>query len=317
MIKKSVSILFTTLCFCVLFSCGKEKEDAKTEITVENDSITNTVTIEEASDLKKFEIGKARLGPVAIGMTLAKAEGFLKAFTKQEAKAYDFGLDGGGKAFIYNYKSKPVLVLVPARDADSIIAIVAIDAKLTTKDGLHPKMKVEEIMPYYPNVKVHNNLMMEWEEIIDDVNGWEFVFMTNAKNRVGDYKNENEPAFPKRLNARCDWITIKRPDTNTDCTVLREGTFTYKDPQGDDVIVKVNDNIWTEEHKQGKYVTIAQMKWLNKCEYENKLIMSSIPGFKLAPGTVMNVTVDKVKAYDIYFTATAAGKSYHGKLTKI
>lgn len=103
----------------------------------------------------------------------------------------------------------------------------------------------------------------------------------------------------------------------TGCDMLHKGTFTYKDSEGEDVTVKIVDGIWTEEHKKGQYVTIAKMKWTGKCEYENMLIMSSLPNFKLAPGTVMDVVIDKTEGNDIYFTATAAGKSYHSMLTKI
>jgi hypothetical protein len=174
------------------------------------------------------------------------------------------------------------------------------------------------MLPYYPNVKIHYNQMMGWENITDEVNGWSMVFMTNDKNRIGDYKKgSDKPALPKKFDARTSWITITKPNTKTDCSLLREGKFTYKDSEGEDVVVKVNDNVWTEEHKGGKYITMAQMKWLSKCEYENTLIMSSLPGFKLPPGTKMDVTLDKVTGFDIYFTATADGKSYHGKLTKI
>lgn len=103
----------------------------------------------------------------------------------------------------------------------------------------------------------------------------------------------------------------------TGCDMLHKGIFVYKDPQGQDVKVSITDNVWTEEHKNGQYVTIAKMKWTGQCSYENTLLMSSLPDFSLPPGTVMQVTIDKVEGFDVYFTATAAGKSYHSKLTKI
>jgi hypothetical protein len=103
----------------------------------------------------------------------------------------------------------------------------------------------------------------------------------------------------------------------TGCQILRKGTFTYNDTDGDMVVVKIVDGAITEEHKGGKYVIVSQMKWINDCEYDNMLILSTVPKVKLEPGTVMNVVIDKVEGNDIYFTATAKGKSYHNMLTKI
>ena len=101
------------------------------------------------------------------------------------------------------------------------------------------------------------------------------------------------------------------------CQILRKGTFTYKDTDGDPVIVKIVDDVSTEEHKGGKYMIMSQLKWISDCEYENMLIVSTVPKVRLEPGTVMNVTIDKVDGNDIYFTATARGKSYHSMLTKV
>ncbi|MDV6169918.1 hypothetical protein R1T16_15885 [Flavobacterium sp. DG1-102-2] len=318
MIKNTLYHIITAFCLLTVLSCAKEKETKEQEAAETTEQKKAQETKEEkAYDFSKFAIGKAKLGPVKIGMTIAKAETYLTDFTQQDAEALDFGFDGGGKAFIYNYKGKPVLALVPALNSDVIIGIAAIDKNLQTFLYTHPKMAIKDMLPVYPNVKVQLNQMMEWEEIFDDVNGWNYVFMTNDKNRVGAYKNESEATLPARLTAQSDWITIRKPASKNDCTLLHSGTFTYKDSEGDDVLVKINDKVWTEEHKGGKYVTLAQMKWVSKCEYENTLIMSSIPGFKLEPGTVMNVTIDKIKGFDIYFTATAEGNSYHGILTKI
>lgn len=105
--------------------------------------------------------------------------------------------------------------------------------------------------------------------------------------------------------------------TNAGCAIMREGTFKYKDPDGDDVIVKISGEGVTEEHKKGKYFLMSKIKWINDCEYENMLVMCTIPQFNLEPGTVMEVTIDKVEGRQIYFTATAKGKSYHNVLTKI
>lgn len=103
----------------------------------------------------------------------------------------------------------------------------------------------------------------------------------------------------------------------TGCQMLRKGTFTYNDTEGDAVTVKIVDNMVTEEHKGGKYMLMSQVTWKGECEYDNMLIMSTVPGVQLEPGTVMNVVIDKVEGNNIYFTATAKGKSYHSMLTKV
>lgn len=101
------------------------------------------------------------------------------------------------------------------------------------------------------------------------------------------------------------------------CQILRKGTFTYKDTEGDPVIVKIVGDMSTEEHKGGKYMLMSKLTWKSECEYDNMLIVSTVPGVQLEPGTVMNVVIDKVDNNDIYFTATAKGKSYHNMLTKV
>ncbi len=102
-----------------------------------------------------------------------------------------------------------------------------------------------------------------------------------------------------------------------DCSILKEGTFTYNDTDGDPVKVAIADGVITEEHKGGKYIILSKMTWVGKCEYKNMLMLCTIPGFKLPPGTVMNVTIDKVEGSTVAFTATANGKSYHNVLRKI
>ncbi|MHA3789862.1 hypothetical protein ACX0HA_16765 [Flavobacterium hauense] len=122
------------------------------------------------------------------------------------------------------------------------------------------------------------------------------------------------------MSTHKDTIAKYSPVSNpaaTGCQILRKGTFTYSDTQGDPVVVKIVDDMSTEEHKGGKYILMSKLTWKGECEYDNMLIMSTVPGVQLEPGTVMNVVVDKVDGNDIYFTATAKGKSYHNMLTKV
>lgn len=129
-----------------------------------------------------------------------------------------------------------------------------------------------------------------------------------------------QPQYPEPKSTHKDTIAKYSPVSDpkaTGCQILRKGTFTYKDTDGDPVIVKIVDDVSTEEHKGGKYMIMSQLKWIGDCEYENMLIVSTVPKVRLEPGTVMNVTIDKVDGNDIYFTATALGKSYHNMLTKV
>lgn len=105
--------------------------------------------------------------------------------------------------------------------------------------------------------------------------------------------------------------------TETGCAILRKGVFKYKDTDGEDVTVKIVEDVITEEHKGGKYILMSKVTWKGDCEYDNMLIMSTVPKVTIEPGTVMNVVIDKVEGKKIYFTATAKGKSYHSILTKI
>ncbi|WP_206619090.1 hypothetical protein [Flavobacterium cerinum] len=302
-----------TFLFCLLFltACGKEKtaETVKSKVVAVNPG---------SLDYSKYEITKEGLGPVQLGMSFTETDALLKDFTKEEILAYDFGFDGGGKAWLYKYKNTAVFGIVPARDSDTIIGIAVIDHNLKSADGVHPKMTVAELLALSPKLKASQNLLMDWESIIDRENNREFVFVTSDKNSIANYSTPEESVTPKRLDAPCDWIIIAKHEAQqSDCSIMREGKFMYKDSDGDDIIVTINGEAVTEDHKGGKYVLISKIKWISDCEYENMLVMSTVPKFPLAPGTVMNVTIDKVDGNNIHFTATAIGKSFHGIMKKI
>jgi hypothetical protein len=133
---------------------------------------------------------------------------------------------------------------------------------------------------------------------------------------------ENEKLLQEhhtKQEVKKDSIVATTPDEpiTGSCAIMREGTFKYVDIDGDDVIVKIKDDVSTEEHKKGKYIIMSKIKWISDCEYENMLVMSTLPNFNLKPGTVMNITIDKVDGLHISFTATAKSKSYRGTITKL
>lgn len=303
---KNIMFLF---CLLILTACGKEKtaETVTTEVkTASPDSL----------DYSKYQITKEGLGPVQLGKSFTETDALLKDFIKDEVLAYDFGFDGGGKAWVYKYKNNAIFGIIPARDSDSIIGIAVIAPNLKSANGVHPKMTVKELLALYPKLKASQNLLMGWESIIDRENNTEFIFITNDS--IANYPNPNASVTPKQMDARCDWITIAKHEVQASgCSIVREGKFVYKDSDGDDIIVTISGEAVTEDHKGGKYVLISKMKWVSDCEYENMLVMSTVPNFPLAPGTVMNVTIDKVEGKNIHFTATAIGKSFHGVMKKI
>ena len=118
-------------------------------------------------------------------------------------------LKPGGKAYIYSLENEPILALVPKRDSEEILVIIALSKNLKTNNGLNPKSKVTEIQEKYPNIEINQDLMMSWEFMSEEKNNWDFVFMTEENNRIGEYKEIEVPTKPKRPDTKMDWITIK------------------------------------------------------------------------------------------------------------
>jgi hypothetical protein len=160
-------------------------------------------------DFEAFKISKGQIGEIKVGMNIYDAEKKLNELTKKEAEAYDFGYDGGGKAYIYSLENEPILALVPKRDSEEILVIIALSKNLKTNNGLNPKSKVTEIQEKYPNIEINQDLMMSWEFMSEEKNNWDFVFMTEENNRIGEYKEIEVPTKPKRTDTKMDWITIK------------------------------------------------------------------------------------------------------------
>ncbi|WPO77050.1 hypothetical protein [Flavobacterium sp. KACC 22761] len=160
-------------------------------------------------DFEKFQISNGKVGEIKIGMTISDAEKLLKSLTKKEETAYDFGYDGGGKAFLYSLKNEPVIALVPKRDSEEILAIIALSKNLKTENGLNPKSTVAEIQEKYPDIKVYIDLIMDWEFMTDKKSNLEFDFFTKESNRIGEYTDLEIPVKPVRTTIKADWITIK------------------------------------------------------------------------------------------------------------
>lgn len=205
-----MKIKLTILILIILqFSC---KNDTEKQIETWNNRIQEFESQKEKTkkfDFEKFEISKGQIGEIKVGINIKDAEKNLTELTKKEAEANDFGFDGGGKAYIYSLENEPILALVPKRDSEEILVIIAISKNLKTNNGLNPKSKVTEIQGKYPNIEINQDLMMSWEFMSEEKNNWEFVFMTEDNNRIGEYKEIEVPTKPKRTEAKMNWITIK------------------------------------------------------------------------------------------------------------
>lgn len=194
--------------FILQLSC---KNDTEKQVKTWNNQIQKVESKRKKNkdfDFKKFEISKGKIGEIKIGMNIKDAETKLNELIKKEVEAYDFGFDGGGKAYIYSFKNEPVLGLIPKRDSEEILVIIALSKNLKTNNGLNPKSKVIEIQERYPNIEINQNLMMGWEFMSDKKNNWEFVFITEDNNSIGEYKEIEVPTIPKRTETKMDWITI-------------------------------------------------------------------------------------------------------------
>lgn len=203
--------LKSLLLFLIIIQLSCQEKNNK-QVETLNNRIQKIETEKENTnefEFEKFKISKGKIGAIKVGMSISDAEQFLNSLTKTEAEAYDFGFDGGGIAYLYSLENEFVIALIPKRNSEEILAIIALSEKLETKNGLHPKATVAEIQQKYPGIKINQNLMMEWEFINDKKNNMEFVFMTSQNKQIGEYQELEIPVAPKRTDVKADWITIK------------------------------------------------------------------------------------------------------------
>jgi hypothetical protein len=160
-------------------------------------------------NFSRFTIKKGQVGPIKIGMTIADAEKQIPQLSKKVTNAWDYGFDGGGKAYLYSLNNEPVLALVPAFNSQKIISIIALSEQLKTNSGISPKTTVAEILKKYPNAVIYQSAMMNWEYIDIENNHWYFVFQTDENHLIGKYQENNVPSQPIRKDIKMDWIEVK------------------------------------------------------------------------------------------------------------
>jgi hypothetical protein len=188
------------------------KKDTEKQIETSNNQIQKVKTEKKKTkpfEFDKFKISKGKIGEIKIGMNFIDAEKELKELTKKEVEAYDFGYGGGGKAFIYSIQNEPILALIPNKDTAEILALIAISHKLKTDNGLNPNSNIIDILKRYPKMEVSQDMMTDHEYMYDVSNKWSFIFLTDESNRIGEYKDLEEPAKPKRIETKIDYIEIK------------------------------------------------------------------------------------------------------------
>lgn len=203
--------VFVTSCGQAEIKVEKKASVQKNEVVeVKVEEVVKDTTPEPVSfDYKSLKIQKGGLGEIRVGMTIGDAEKYLEDLSRKECDAYSFGFDGGGLAYLYLLDDEPIVALVPARETDTILVIVATSPELSTTNGLNPNSKISELMEEYPNMNTYRDIMMSWEFAVDSINNWVYVFMTDPENEVGEYEELESPGTPIRLDEKTSWITIR------------------------------------------------------------------------------------------------------------
>lgn len=217
MTRKVTLIVLITFLSCNSKTKSIENLDEKFDLYPSGKAYIDTINIvkneqkilESAFDYSRFPIKKSSLGDIKIGMTISEAEKKFKELRKEVSEAFLFGWDGGGSAYLYYEGEDVVFGLIPKRDNDTLLVIIAADKNLKTINGLNPNSSVKDILDKYPETYVYLNLMNGWEQISDNDNDWDFIFGTASNNRIGKYPEVDEPSIPYNLNVNADWIEIK------------------------------------------------------------------------------------------------------------
>ena len=209
MIEMKHTILILLVCLAAA-SCRETVVDKENPIN----SSEELVSVEDehdsaAFDFSRFKIGEGRVGNISVGQTLNQAESELVGLKREEIESYEVGFDGGGTVYLYSYNNKPVLALVPSHESDTLIAIVAIHRELKTINGLHPQMKVKELVSKYPDMHFYQDLLNSGEYSDDLENRWNFVFNTKEENEIGVYPELEVGSKAHNLKPEMAWITIK------------------------------------------------------------------------------------------------------------
>jgi hypothetical protein len=175
------------------------------------DFVDNAITESKAQKINysQLQISKGKLGPITIGMTVSDVKRKFRQLKVSEESAHDFGFDGGSPAITFNEQQRPIFSLIPKLHTDTILFIIAIDQRLKTTNGLHPKSSVKNILATYPEMLINQDIMNNWEFFQDSQNNWVFNFKTSEEHTIGNYPVLEMPSKPENLEIVSDWIVIK------------------------------------------------------------------------------------------------------------
>nr|WP_322624098.1 hypothetical protein [uncultured Flavobacterium sp.] len=197
--KKHFSIVI--LIFIVLISCtNKENPKATSPLKVS--------TGKSKLSWQNWQIEKGALGPLKIGSNISEYRNDLKGFDSVAVDAFLYKYDGGGVAYEYSYNKKPLFVLMPAIDTDSIIAVMTLHSDFKTIYGTSSGNSVARIVKQYKKLPVILDLLSGGEVMTDTVNRIKYVFDTPDDAHIAEYPDIDNPGLLKRSNTTCDWITI-------------------------------------------------------------------------------------------------------------
>lgn len=158
-----------------------------------------------------FPIEKGGVGPIRINMLMSEAENFLKHLDRKEVYQSAFGADNEEKAYQYSLGEEPLIVLVPAVETGTLVAIHLLHPSFKMANGLSARATVNDIVKQYPSIKVNADMMNGWEYIYDKTHSCLFYFMTDPFDKdvqIGNYTKEYTETTPIRLEEKCDWLTI-------------------------------------------------------------------------------------------------------------
>ena len=189
------------LLFLIMASCSTKSKNL-------HENKTTNSKLNSELNFENFIVTKGKLGDIKVGMKISTIQNLLSKFEVKELEAYEFGFDGGGIAKMYVYKEEPIFALIPAYETDSIIAIIGLHETLIFESKVKVGLTVKEVLNYYPNCTIEQNLMMGWEEIYDSKNDFILVFKTVENNQIGKYKDFDTPSKPINLKPKLNWITI-------------------------------------------------------------------------------------------------------------
>ena len=101
------------------------------------------------------------------------------------------------------------------------------------------------------------------------------------------------------------------------CSKAHEGTFLYGNSKMEVTVYRTEyvqvDKIF---YNKSTYYIHSEINWINDCEYELKMISSTMPKFKYQPGDVLNIKIDKIERKDVYYTTSIGDDSWQNIMTK-